>query len=222
MENVEFDEKASKNMHILSKAVYIITKIVTIICYIGVAFIALGLIIIPILLGHVDTKNSTFKVGGKEYSYKIDDKKLTVYDGAKEVVSEKIDIDIDLNEMIEKHPSSYYIGVAETVLGLGAVSIILVILFLKHLSKLFKNIGEDETPFTEENIFHLRKMALFLIIGVIFAVISDCLFSAIAGYNMRLNFSFSDILYILIILCASYVFSYGLKLEKPKKVSTKK
>ncbi len=217
METVLFDEKASKNMHILSKAIYIITKIMTILCYIGLAFIVLGLIIVPIILGHVDTKNSTFKVAGKEYSYTFDDDKLTIYDGTKELVSEKMDINVDLNEIISKHPSSYYIGVTETVFAMGSVSIIIVILFLKRLSKLFKNIGEDETPFSEENIIHLRKMALFLIIGVCFSVIGNFIFSIIAGFDTTLHIDFMDIIYILIILCMSYVFSYGLKLEKPKK-----
>ncbi len=222
MKNVVFDEQASKNMHILSKTMYIITKIMTILCYIGLAFIILGLIIVPIILGHIDTKNNTFKVADKEYSYTFADDKLTIYDGTKEIASEKMDLNVDLNKIISEHPSSYYIGVTETVFVMGTISIIIVILFLKHLAKIFKNIGNDDTPFTEENILHLRKMALFLIISVCFSVVGNFIFELIAGFDVDLHLNFTDIIYILIILCLSYVFSYGLKLEKPKKSVNKK
>lgn len=222
MENVMYNEDTKRNMHIVSKIVYIFGKIMTIFCYIGLAFIILGLIVIPVVLGHVDTKNSKFKVGGKEYTYKIKDKKLTVYDGSKEIVSEKFDVSFDLEEVISKHPSSYYVGVAETIFTFGAVSLIISILFLKRLTKLFKNICEDETPFTEENIINLRKMALYLGIGLCFSFVGNFIFAQVANLDARFNFNASDILIILIILCASYVFSYGLKLEKPKKSVNKK
>ncbi len=217
MENVLFDEKAEKNMHTLSKVIHIIAKVFTVFCYIGLAFIILGLITVPVLLGHVDTKKSVFKVAGKEYRYSFDDKKITIYDGDEELVSEEMNVNVDLNEIISEHPSSYYIGVTESVLTLGGISVVIIILFLKHLSKLFKNISEDDTPFSEENILHLRKMAMFLIAGICISVVGNFLIAVCAGFDYHLHIDFTDVIYILILLCMSYVFSYGLKLEKPEK-----
>lgn len=221
METVMFDEKANKNMHILSKIVYIITKIITIFCYIGLAGIILGLIAIPAFLGHIDTKNSKIKAGGKEYTYELNENAFIIYDNDKEVLNEKINLNIDLQEIISNHPSSYYIGVGEAALGIATIIIVLVILLLRHLSAFFKNISNEETPFVKENIFHLKKMALYFIIIACFSLISYSILNVVADLNTHVSINFSDILYAIILICMAYVFSYGYDLENKKKLSRK-
>lgn len=221
-----FDERASKNMHILSKIIYIVTKIVSIFCYIGLAGLFLCLVVIPIVFGHIDTKNSTLKVGDKTYTYKLTKDKLTIYDGSDKVVSEKVNIDVDLQEIISKHPSSYYLGVFESMIGIAAICVIFVILLLRHVAKFFKNISKDETPFTSDNIDHLKQMAKYLLIMVLFSTISYGIVNAVAGLDLNMRINFTEILYALIIICMAYVFCYGYDLEHPKKTvkekSTKK
>lgn len=222
METVMFDEKASKNMHILSKIIYVLTKIVTIFCYIGLAGLVLCLVVVPIFLGHIDTKNSKISIGNKEYTYELTKDKFVIYDGTEEVVSETVNVDIDLQKLITKHPSSYYIGVAEAALTIGAIAIVLVILLLRHASLFFKNISNDDTPFTNDNIIHLKKMAIYLIVMTVFSYLAYSIFKLVAGLDTNVHINFSEIFYALIIICMAYIFSYGYDLENKKKTVKKK
>ena len=214
METVMFDEKANKNMHLLSKIVYIITKIITIFCYIGLAGLILCLIVVPIVLGHIDTKNSKIKVGDKEYRYELNKSEFTIYDGDDKIINEKVNTNIDLQEIISKHSSSYYIGVVESVLGIGALVVLLSILLLRHISAFFKNISKDDTPFTNDNIVHLKKMAAYLIIMTAVSIVSFSILNIVADLGMSVNINLTDILYAIILICMAYVFSYGYDLEK--------
>lgn len=221
METVMFDEKASKNMHLLSKIVYIITKIITIFCYIGLAGLILCLIVVPIVLGHIDTKNSKIKVGDKEYTYELKKNEFTLYENSKKIANEKVNTDIDLEKMISKHPSSYYIGVLESVLGIGALVVVLSILLLRHVSAFFKNISRDDTPFTNDNIVHLKKMAAYLIIMTAVSIVSFSILNIVADLGMSVNINLTDIFYAIILICMAYVFSYGYDLENKKTVNKK-
>jgi len=73
-------------------------------------------------------------------------------------------------------------------------------LTFSHLSKLFENLNVGETPFTLENVSHIKKIAWLLIIFIILPNISGVIFEFILTVDLNIGFEAINLMEILLIL----------------------
>ena len=85
---------------------------------------------------------------------------------------------------------------------------------LNHLSQLFKNINEGDTPFTLENVHHIKTMSYFMIAITILTAIGNGISSLIMDQDFDLGF---DFITILVFYSIAYIFEYGYELQLDSK-----
>ena len=85
---------------------------------------------------------------------------------------------------------------------------------LNHLSQLFKNINEGDTPFTLENVHHIKTMSYFMIAITILSAIGNAISSIIIEQDFDLGFGFIS---ILVFYSIAYIFEYGYELQLDSK-----
>ena len=85
---------------------------------------------------------------------------------------------------------------------------------LNHLAKLFHNINQGDTPFTLENVHHIKQMSYFMIATTIMTAIGNGISSIIMEQDFDMGF---DIFSILVFYSIAYIFEYGYELQKDSK-----
>ena len=100
------------------------------------------------------------------------------------------------------------------VSGMIITNLVLTRIILRHLEQLFKNLHDGETPFTLENINHIKKMAYFMIATIATPIILMWLTKIITSLDADMNLEISNILEILFLFAISYVFEYGYEIQK--------
>ena len=113
------------------------------------------------------------------------------------------------------------VGYTEAGLILLISYLYLIILVLKHLAKLFKNINEESTPFTLENVDHMAKMGRYMIAVILLPIIASILYSVFADIDINIDFGIVSVMEILFVLAMSIIFKYGYSIENSNKNKSK-
>ena len=82
----------------------------------------------------------------------------------------------------------------------------LIILVLKHLGTLFKNINKGQTPFTLDNVQHMQKMGLYMIAAIILPPLASLIFYICTDYDLNMSLNLVDVVEILFVYAMSFVF----------------
>ena len=217
MSVVKFKKEKQKKMKGLSKIIYILARIGKIASIIGIVGVIIAMVIMPIIIGNVKVINdTTIKVFGEEIKYESEEDELIIeYDNKENIINDSNEVMV-INTVIEKletNSSATIILFIEISFSLLIVSLILLYLTMNHLEKLFLNIHNGDTPFTLDNIKHIRKMALFMIIAVIIPNISGLITEIIFNNNLGIEFEMFDLIYILFLFSMAYIFEYGYEIQ---------
>ena len=220
MNVVKFKEDKQKKVKVLSKIISIVSKVGKVCCMIGIVVVALAAIIVPVIVGNIKVKgndavfnNDTIKLVDK------DDKMLLEVEGKKVATIDKqesIEIirDIRDNDLNNK---TLIITYSELGMVFLAASLCLTLLLLKHLDKLFTNINSGDTPFTLENVDHIKKIAYLMIALIVIPSISAVMFELVVQRDLNIDFNTFSVLEILIIFVMSYIFEYGYEIQLDSK-----
>ena len=95
--------------------------------------------------------------------------------------------------------------------------VVIVIQLLKHLEKLFLNINEGETPFTLENVSHIKKISYFMIAAIVVSSIGSTLLSIVTTAEVNIDFNLFNVGEIIFLYAMSYIFEYGYRIQKDSK-----
>ena len=93
--------------------------------------------------------------------------------------------------------------------------IIVLIKTLKHLELLFDNINKGETPFTLENVNHIKKMSYLMIACIILSAVGQTILSI--PMDSDIEFSMFNIVEILFLYSMSLIFEYGYEIQLDSK-----
>lgn len=220
MNVVKFKEDKQKKVKVLSKIISVVSKVGKVCCMIGIVVVALAAIIVPVIVGNIKVKgndvvfnNDTIKLADK------DDKMLLEVEGKKVATIDKqesIEIirDIRDNDLNNK---TLIITYSELGMVFLAASLCLTLLLLKHLDKLFTNINSGDTPFTLENVDHIKKIAYLMIALIVIPSISAVMFELVVQRDLNIDFNTFSVLEILIIFVMSYIFEYGYEIQLDSK-----
>ena len=218
MSIVKFKKEKQKKVKGLSKAIFILSKIGEILLRIGIVMITLIMIAIPFLVKDVEIKNnelvynnSTLKIidTGDKVELTINDMKL-LDESSKETI-------IKVKDVFLNNSKAKIIGVTESGCALLIVYMILLIIVLRHMQKLFKNINEGDTPFTLDNVNHIKKMAFFMIATIILSGVGEGIFELLAKSSFDLGLKTFNLIEILFLFAISYIFEYGYEIQLDSK-----
>ncbi len=220
MSVVKFKKEKQKKMKALSKAIYIIARVCKIICIVFLIPIAISMLLIGIFAANIKIEEETATIFGEKITLSRSDELIELeYDGETESITEKEDVYI-LNQIIDfienKNPYAY-VGFIEVAFLTIIITLILVSFVLKHLEILFVNINSGDTPFTKENIEHIKKMAYIMISVVILPNMCGALTELFIKENLNIGFELFDIIYILFLYSMAYIFEYGYELQLDSK-----
>ena len=220
MSVVKFKEEKQKKVKVLSKIIAVISKIGWICSIVGISIMTLIAIVLPIALKNVDikenkivTKNNVIEI--VEENDKLVLKHNNIVFG---VESDQTTIAM-IKDVINSNLNnkSLLIGYSETAMISLIVCLVLALFLFKRLEKLFNNINKGDTPFTLENVEHIKRIAYIMIALIIIPNIGGTLFELILKKDLDVSFELFNVLEILILFVVAYIFEYGYEIQLDSK-----
>lgn len=221
MSVVKFKSEQQRKMKGLSKAIYIIARICKIFVIIGLVSVVISMIATGIVASNVKfEKDNTILIFDEKITYEKSDNEIVIsYNNKTEEITKKEEVYI-LNQIIdslENKPMYVSVSFIEFAFLILIIALILMIMILKRLEKLFVNIHNGDTPFTKENIEHIKKMAFLMIAAIIIPNICGALAELIISEDLNIGFELMDAIYVLFLFSMAYIFEYGYELQLDSK-----
>lgn len=222
MSVVKFKEDKQKKMKVLSKAISIIAKIGKVAIIIGIVAAIIGAIAVLTTGFNIkQTKPGEVKVFNKviEYDRSDEDKIIIKYKNDKDIIKQHDEV-YALNKVfdhIENDNLTKIVIFGEFALVCLIVTLALAYKTLDHLDKLFINIHSGDTPFTMDNVDHIKKMAWLMIGLIIFPALTGVFAELFMGVDLDIGFEGSSLLTILLLFSLSYIFEYGYQIQLDSK-----
>jgi len=216
MNVVKFNEKKQKEVKTLSYVISLIGKIGSIVLKVVIPFIILIMLLAPYVVSNVEIKENkiTFKTDNIKI---IDENKLEIHD----IIVGEFDDDeseTDIIEIFNNNSKLKIIGYIEIGLLFLLIDIVIMIIILGYVEKLFNNIKDNNTPFTLDNVYFIKKISYLIIALILITPLSGIVFNSLLGINdSNSPFELMSILEILIIFSMSYIFEYGYEIQKDSK-----
>lgn len=224
MNAVKFKKEKQQKMKGLSKAIYIIARICKII-FIMTIVILLGIMIsTPYLVKNTEIADNrivfngidnglivTEETTGTISRVRIKYKNIVIADATQEKEIEQI------KDILENYSEYEIIGYFEAGCLFAVLYLILSIIILKYLEKLFININNGDTPFTLENVNHIKRMAYLMIAAIVLPFLAGSLFEMIMKTDLDVEFEMYKVIEILFLFSMAYIFEYGYEIQLDSK-----
>lgn len=218
MSVVKFKKEKQKQMKGISKVLSLVGKITAIVLRVAFGFLIAGMVLLPfgfkyidIQDGHITTKDKNVKIVevGNSTEIRVGDHVVVA-----DINSKDID---NIAPAIDRFGETGVVVFFE--LGMAFLGALLIVLIkaLEHLEKLFKNINEGDTPFTLDNVDHIKKMSYLMIACIFLASIGGVLINIPLKNEVDLDFSLLNIVEILFLYSMSLIFEYGHEIQLDSK-----
>lgn len=220
MSTVKLNEKEQKNMKVVSKILYLIGKVGSILMKVAMVFIIIAMIIMPILFAKLEVKNNNLVYDKsvleiKEASQGVE---ITLKNSDNIKIAEFDNEGIrQIKQVITQRNKYATITIFELGLAAILVSIYLVSKICDYLYKLFKNISEQDTPFTMENVEYIKKMACYMIACIFIPAVGEALLNTALLHESDLGLDMFNVVEIIFLYAISIIFEYGYKIQKDSK-----
>ncbi|MBR3523444.1 MAG: helix-turn-helix domain-containing protein [Bacilli bacterium] len=219
MSVVKLKQKEQKRMKVLSKILQVVALIGKIGVYIAASVMLIATVAIPLLLSDVKYKNNTisFKNLSKDTMTFVEDKEkdeIIIVDKKGKKITDEEEHTLRIVKKALDNNSISTISVKLTI-GVALLTIYLFILgiILGHIEKLFKNINKGDTPFTLENVSHIKKTAYYMIAAILVSSIGSAVLDTLASETSMAIDTF-DLIEILFLFAMAYIFEYGVEIQK--------
>lgn len=221
MKAVKFKKEKQKQMKGLSKGIYVLARFGKIVLIIAMFCLALTMVVVPFITRNIEFKdNNTVELFGEEVEYiRGEDKFTIVYDGEKNVIGTSMEVESlsKLTMLGEKHSMVILTSFFEIAFVFLLGALILLYFVFRHLEKLFVNLYNLETPFTMENVSHIKKMAILMIAVTLLPNVAAVLIEMFTSETLGIGFEMMDLIYILFLFSMSYIFEYGYMIQLDSK-----
>ena len=221
MNVVKFKKAEQRQMKRLSKAVYVIARIGKIASIIGIVGVVISMIAVGYVGNHLKVKdNNIIEIFDETIEYQNAEEELIIKYNNKEKVITDYNEKIVINTMIDKlenHSIIMVISFVETAFIFLIITLVLLYLSMKHLENLFMNIHDGDTPFTMDNVNHIKKLAIFMIAVIIIPNVSGVLMGYMINEDLGIGFEMLDFIYILFLFSMAYIFQYGYEIQLDSK-----
>ena len=214
-EVVTLKKEEQNKMKILSKFVLVFAKIGRVLCLITLPLIAISMLLFPYFMNKIEVKDNEITLKNSNIISLVEDnEKVVLKVNGLTIVDETKDyINAEIINVINNNSRGLIIGYIEVALLTLFITMYLVSLIFKHLNKLFDNFNRGETPFTLENVLHIKKMAWLMIIVIILPNMGGAIFNLLLTTKINMDFELFDIVEILFLFSLFYIFEYGRLME---------
>ena len=218
MNAVKFKKEKQKQMKGLSKVISLFGKIGGIVVKVFIPFVIIGIILVPLFLknisaenGQIVSNNNSIKINKFDNSFNIGYKGHLIID---DINNEDIN---KLENVLRTYPK----GIIVICLEIGFVSLLIFLIMLskllKHLELLFDNINKGDTPFTLDNVEHIKKMSYLMIICIVLSGIGETALNFTVEKEFTFGLELFDIIEILFLYSMSLIFEYGYEIQLDSK-----
>lgn len=218
MKVVKLEKKKQKELKVISKIIYIISKIGSVCARVGAICLIVTAVLLTTFIGVTKVEDGNViknEFGNQVIEYKKVDDKIEIKGDSKVHLMKIESDDFDkITEVFNNNSKEKIIAVTITASAFFVTGLFLLSLALGHLAKLFKNINEGDTPFTLENVHHIKKMSYFMIAMTIASGIGNGISSLIMDQDFDLGIGFIS---ILVFYSIAYIFEYGYELQLDSK-----
>lgn len=199
MSVVKFKKEKQKNMKILSKITYILSKVVEVAAEIGIGVLAVFMILLPFIYKYISIDNSTIKMNNTLIG-SLTNSDLTI-----------------VTNYLNSHSNVEIIIHTEIIIFGVIASLFLLRMIASYLYKLFKNINENDTPFTMDNVSYIRKISIYVLLYIVVPYVLGLITELIMGINLNIEFELTTVLFGFIVFGISYIFEYGYQIQLDSK-----
>ena len=214
---VKFKKEKQQQMKTLTKILSLIGKIGGIVTKVAIPFVIIAMIITPVLLYNIDITDNTITTKNKNLEITESNNNISIRYKKHIVVANIDNKDIIKYSNILNENKNYTIIRIELGFITLVAFIIILIKLLKHLEQLFENINNGETPFTLENVNHIKKMSYCMIICIFISSLGETLLNITTQEEISFGLELFDIVEILFLFTLSYIFEYGYEIQKDSK-----
>ena len=169
MNVVKFKKEQQSKMKGLSKAISIIARIGRVVCIVCIPILITSMIFIGITIKDMAIVDNEIRIADNSIMALItEDDKLTLKLKGMVLADATNSSEIaTIKEVLTNNSKLSVFIFMESAFIVLIITLYLGSILLKSLEKLFNNIHNGDTPFTLENVGHIKKMAYLMIILVI-------------------------------------------------------
>lgn len=222
MSVVKLKNEKQKKLKGISKAMCVISKIMRIILFVAIPVIIFVMAVTPFVINNININDNviTYNMNNEKVKIEVVDEndKLEFKIDGKKVVDSNDEHDVKvIKDVLTNNSKTKIISYAEAGFLFLLVYIILIDVVLKNLGKLFKNIGNGDTPFTLENVKHIKTMAFIMIIAILLPSIPSTLFGLLFNMDIEVGIELFNVIEILFLFAIAYIFEYGHEIQLDSK-----
>ena len=216
MKVVKFNEEKQKRVKILSNIISLIGNIGKIVMMVAIPFMVVAMVLVPYVISNVEVVDNKVELTSDNIEV-VDNKTIQLFGVAVIGIDEEIS-EGEVLEIFNDFSKGEIILYIESGFIFVLVDIVICIFIFSFVEKLFKNIKENNTPFTLDNVNYIKKISYLMIGLIIISPIGGMIFNIIKpGIEAESTFGLMSILEILIIFSMSYIFEYGYEIQKDSK-----
>lgn len=218
---VKFKKDEQRKMKAITKLIYLISSAFK---YISIEALVLAVLVMIantyILINtSIDTKSNTASICGRNVNYELVDKSLKVK------LENKKEYKINFDKEVKNETIIKVLKMSKTVRLSLAIFIELFFIFamyaiirlFSNIQKLFKNIHDNATPFSMENVKCIRNIALFTLLYILSQNVLGGIASGIYLLDFNIEIELTNYILVVIIFTISYVFKYGYQIQLDSK-----
>ena len=216
MKVVKFNEEKQKRVKTLSNIISLIGNIGKIVMMVAIPFVIVAMVLVPYVISNVEVVDNKVELTSDNIEV-VDNKTIQLFGVAVIGIDEEIS-EGEVLEIFNDFSKGEIILYIESGFIFVLVDIVICIFIFSFVEKLFKNIKENNTPFTLDNVNYIKKISYLMIGLIIISPIGGMIFNIIKpGIEAESTFGLMSILEILIIFSMSYIFEYGYEIQKDSK-----
>jgi transcriptional regulator with XRE-family HTH domain len=218
MNVVKFEKEKQKKSKTLTKILSLVGKIAGIVVKVAIPLVVIASVIIPILLSNIDVVDNKIISTNKNIQIQeLSNNRIDITYRGISTVTNIQDRDIeDIKIVLSENKTQAIVKIEVGFIILIGFLVVLSIL-LKHLEQLFDNMNKGDTPFTLENVNHIKKMSYLMIACIVLSRIGETVLNSIYQKELSFGLELFDIVEILFLFVLSYIFEYGYEIQKDSK-----
>lgn len=218
MNVVKFEKEKQKKMKTLTKILSLIGKIAGIVVKVAIPLVVIASVIVPILLSNIDVVDNKIISTNKNIQIQeLSNNRIDITYRGISTVTNIQDRDIeDIKIVLSENKTQAIVKIEIGFIILIGFLVVLSTL-LKHLEQLFDNMNKGDTPFTLENVNHIKKMSYLMIACIVLSRIGETVLNSIYQKELSFGLELFDIVEILFLFVLSYIFEYGYEIQKDSK-----